>query len=106
MGCPDQVPPTLSRYVEPNTKGLKHPLPSGVTILELGVDLQSEVISACVLRSLREDFDKAAQAATWQWRFKIPRLTGSERGFGLTVTVCTPDQRCRPKTVNTQKSGS
>jgi outer membrane biosynthesis protein TonB len=77
-----------------------------VTILELGVDRQGEVISSCVLRSLRADFDKAAQAATWQWRFTIPRLTGSERGVVLTVTVCTPDQRCHPKTANTQKSGN
>ena len=105
VGCPDQTPPTLARHVAPNTKGLKNPLPSGVTIIELGVDLQGEVVSACVIRGLRADFDKAAQAAAWQWRFKLPVLTGSERGFVLTVTVCTPDQRCHPKTSSTQKNG-
>lgn len=106
MGCPDQVPPTLTRRVEPNTSDLTKPLPSGATIMELGVDLQGEVISACVIRSARKDFDRAAQAAAWQWRFKIPRITGNERGFVLTVIVCTPDQRCDPKTANTQKSGN
>jgi hypothetical protein len=106
VGCADQTPPTLTRHVEPNTKRLKHPLPKGATIIELGVDLQGEVVSACVIRSLREDFDKAAQAATWQWRFKIPRLTGNERGFVLTVSVCSPDQRCDPKTASTQKRAS
>ena len=105
VGCPDQAP-TLTRHVEPNTKGLKHPLPSGAAIVELGVDLQGEVVSACVIRGVREDFDKAAQAATWQWRFKVPRLTGKERGFVVSVVVCTPDQRCRPKTANTGKSSS
>jgi outer membrane biosynthesis protein TonB len=74
--------------------------------MELGVDLQGEVISACVIRSVREDFDKAAQRAAWHWRFKLPRLAGNERGFVLTVSVCTPDQRCHPKMANTQKSGS
>ena len=74
--------------------------------MELGVDLQGEVISACVVRSVRKDFDRAAQAAARQWLFKIPRITGNERGFVLTVIVCTPDQRCDPKTANIQKSGN
>ena len=75
-------------------------------IMELGVDLQGEVISACVIRSVRQDFDRAAQAAARQWLFKIPMVTGNQRGFVLTVSVCTPDQRCDPKSANTQKSGN
>jgi len=72
--------------------------------MELAVDLQGKVVSACVLRSVREDFDNAAQAATWQWRFKIPKLTGSEPGFVLTVVICTPDRRCHQQTA--QESGN
>jgi hypothetical protein len=106
VGCPHQVPPTLTRRVEPNITDVKKPLPSGATIMELGVDLQGEVISACVIRSVRKDFGGAAQAAARQWLFKIPRITGNERGFVLTVIVCTPDQRCDPKTANIQKSGN
>ena len=105
VGCLDQTPPTLTRHVAPNIKGLKHPLPSGATIIELGVDLQGEVVSACVIRGIREDFDKRAQDAASQWRFKLPRLTGNERGFVLTVSVCTPDQRCHPKSANIRGSG-
>jgi TonB family protein len=104
VGCPDQAP-LLTRHVQPDTKRLKHPLPSGAIIVELGVDLQGEVVSACVIRGVRDDYDRAAQAAARQWRFKVPKLTGNERGFVLTVSVCTPDQRCNPKIENVQKSG-
>lgn len=108
VGCPDQIPPTLTRRIEPNINGLRHPLASGVTIMELGVDLQGQVVSSCVLRRLRDDFDKAAQAATWQWRFRLPRLTGGERGFVVTVAVCTPDQheRCRNKPETLKRSAT
>jgi hypothetical protein len=93
VGCPDP-PPTLARHIEPKVDRLKRPLPTGMTILEIGVNLEGDVVSACVIRSLRDDFDKAAQAAVLQWRWKIPKLKGKERGFVVTVTVCTPDKPC------------
>jgi len=106
VGCPDQVPPTLIRHVAPNTKALKQPMPSGATLIELGVDRQGAVISACVIRGVRDDFDKAAQAAAWQWRFKLPKLTGNERGFVLTVSVCTPDRHCHQQSARPRASSA
>jgi hypothetical protein len=59
------------------------------------VDLHGEVVSG-VVRGVRDDFDRAAQAATRQWRFKLPELTGKERGFVLLVTgTASSDQRRR-----------
>ena len=91
VGCADP-PPVETRRVEPSLKDVRRPLPSGVAILELGVDITGQPVSACVLRSVRDDFDKAAQAAALQSRWKVPPLKGRERGFALTITVCTPDR--------------
>jgi hypothetical protein len=91
VGCIDP-PPAETHRVDPSLKDVRHPLPSGVAILELGVDLMGQPVSACILRSVRDDFDKAAQAAALQSRWKVPQLKGHERGFALTVTACTPDR--------------
>jgi hypothetical protein len=94
VGCPDSSAAlTETRHVEPALDGLRRPLPSGVAILELGIDLQGVVVSACVAKGVRDDFDAAAQAAALQgrWHVAMP-LTGSERGFAIDVTVCTPDR--------------
>jgi hypothetical protein len=39
------------------------PFPSGVVILEAGIDEKGQAVSACVLRGIRSDVDKAAQFA-------------------------------------------
>jgi hypothetical protein len=49
---------------------LQRPLPTGVAILEIGVDGEGHVVSACVLRGVRQDFDEAAQHAALQSRWK------------------------------------
>jgi hypothetical protein len=95
VGCPDPGPiPT--RRVEPDLKKLQRPLPRGVAILEVGIDLEGRVVSACVVRGLRNDFDKAAQAAVRQGQWTVGLRRGKERGFVLYVSVCTPDNKCGP----------
>jgi hypothetical protein len=60
--------------------------------LEVGVDLNGKVVSACIMRGVRDDFDKAAQAAALasQWKMPVPHVR--VRGYVLTVTACTPDR--------------
>jgi hypothetical protein len=92
--CPDP-PPRLIGTFKPNVAHVRRPLPSGGVILELGVNLAGEVVSACVVRSLRSDFDSAAQRAAIQSRWTVPKARiGKERGFLLYVSVCTPDKKC------------
>jgi hypothetical protein len=94
VGCADPVSVlTETRHVEPALRDLRHPLPSGVAILELGIDLEGTVVSACVAKGLREDFDAAAQAAALQSRWNVAKpLKGREQGIAIFVTVCTPDK--------------
>ena len=93
VGCP-YVPPILLHRVEPAVKSLRRPLPRGTAILEVGVNLEGQVVSACVVRGVRSDFDRAAQAAALRSRWRASERKGSERGFVLSVTFCTPDT-CR-----------
>jgi len=93
VGCPDS-PPVQTHRVEASVKQLWRPLPSGVAILEIGVNVHGEVVSACVVRGVRRDFDEAAQRASLQGRWKWTAGEGRQRGFVLTVTFCTPDQQC------------
>ena len=94
VGCPDP-PPTLIEPIQTDVTQLRRPRPSGMAILEIGVNLKGEVVSACVLRSLRSDFDVAAQRAWMKSRWKVPQQRrGDERGFIITVTACTPGQKC------------
>ena len=95
VGCPDPVPMMLTEthHVEPALKDVRRPLPSGVAILELGIDLEGTVVSACVAKGVRDDFDAAAQAAALQSRWNVPKpLKGTEAGFTIYMTACTPDR--------------
>jgi hypothetical protein len=94
VGCPDSSAAlTETRHVEPTLGDLRRPLPSGVAVLELGIDLEGTVVTACVAKGVRDDFDKAAQAAALQSRWSVRKpLKGMERGFAISVTVCTPDR--------------
>src|SRR6185436_21009028 len=57
VGCPNPVPVPIRR-VAPNIKTLPQPHPRGSAILELGINEDGRVVSACVLRGLRSDFDQ------------------------------------------------
>jgi TonB family protein len=94
VGCPGR-PPTLIRHVEPNLKSVARPYPSGMAILELGINPDGRVISACVLRGVRSDFDKAAQTAAMQWRWTPKTIRGTRVGVALTVSVTAPGHQRR-----------
>lgn len=92
VGCPGPVPVPLRR-VSPNIRTLRKPHPKGTAILELGVNKDGHVVSACVLRGLRSDFDKAAQAAALQWLWTPKFVNGKPVGVVITVAFDTPDVR-------------
>jgi TonB family protein len=89
VGCPGP-PPRLLQRVDPDLTKVARPYPSGVAILEVGIDEKGHVLSACVLRGVRFDFDNAAQAAALKWRWNPMRLNGKPIGVVMTVTVGTP----------------
>lgn len=68
-------------------KDVARPHLDGAAILEIGVNTDGRVLSACVLRSLRPDFDRAAQAAARKWRFKPKLLNGTSVGVAMTVSI-------------------
>jgi TonB family protein len=72
-------------------KTLRQPHPKGVAILELGINEEGRVVSACVLRGVRSDFDEAAQAAALQWLWTPKVVKGKPVGVVVTVTFDTPD---------------
>lgn len=92
VGCSEPQGAVETRHVEPSPKQVHAPLPSGVVILEVGVDLNGKVVSVCIMRGIRDDFDKAAQAAALAGQWKIPAPSVPVRGYVLTVTACTPDR--------------
>ena len=92
VGCSEPQHAVETRHVEPTLQHVHAPLPSGVVILEVGVDLHGKVVSACVMRGIRDDFDQAAQAAALANQWKIPAPHVPVRGYVLTVTACTPDR--------------
>lgn len=55
---------------------LRRPLPRRVAIAEIGINLDGEVVSACIIRGLRSDFDKAVQVAALQGRWKMLERRG------------------------------
>lgn len=89
VGCPPPHPGPVSRPA-PDIRKLKRPHPTGVAILELAIDKNGHVVSACVLRSLRSDFDKAAQDAALKSMWKPQRLKGQPVGAFMTVTFQIP----------------
>jgi TonB family protein len=86
VGCPGP-PPTITRRVAPDMKNVARPHPDGTAILEIGVNTEGRVISACVLRTLRPDFDRAAQAAARRWRFEPKLLKATPVGVAMTATI-------------------
>lgn len=89
VGCPNPVP-VLIYPVEPDTNTLQKPSPSGTAILELGINEEGHVVSACVLRGVRSDFDKAAQAAALKWVWTPKVVESQPVGVVMTVTFETP----------------
>lgn len=85
------TPPKRILYVAPDLTTVAKPCPSGVVILELAINEKGVVVSSCLLRGIRSDFDKAAQLAALQWRFNPYRPKGKPVGVVMTVTVTTPD---------------
>ena len=92
VGCPPPHPVPVSRPA-PDTRTLKRPHPAGVAILELAINKKGQVVSACVLRSLRSDFDKAAQAAALKSLWKPQLLKGQPVGAFMAVTFEVPAGR-------------
>jgi TonB family protein len=74
----------------PKPSKLGRPHPEGLAILEIGINDTGHVVSACVLRGLRPDADRAAQEAVLQWRFTPTHLNGRPMGVIFTVTVRFP----------------
>ena len=104
VGCPDP-PPVQVHRVEPSMQGVRRPLARGIAILELGINLSGEVVSACIVRGLRSDFDRAVVAAALQSRWQIPERKGMERGFVVTVAFCTPNNPdCTPPAMRQPRS--
>jgi hypothetical protein len=91
VGCPEPHA-VETHHVEPSLAHVHAPAPSGIVIIEAGVDLSGKVVSACVMRSVRDDFDKAAQRAALASQWKIPAPRVPVRGYVLTLTACTPDR--------------
>ena len=89
---PPPHPVAVSRP-DPDIRALKRPHPTGVAILELAINKNGRVVSACVLRSLRSDFDKAAQAAALKSLWKPQLLKGQPVGAFMTVTFEAPAVR-------------
>lgn len=95
VGGHPPLPPKLITRVEPDLTKVAKPYPCGVAILELGIDERGYVVSSCVERGVRDDFDKAAQAATRKWRYAISYYQGQPVGMVPTVTVTAPDRSCQ-----------
>ena len=93
VGCSGFVLKRI-RWDPPDPKTVARPYPDGVVIVEAGIDQKGQVVSACVLRGVRSDFDKAAQVAVLKWKFDPLMLQGQSVSAFLTVTVCTPDRKC------------
>jgi TonB family protein len=96
VGCPGPAPVPLRR-VTPNIETLRQQHPNGIAILELGISEEGRVVSACVLRGVRSDFDKAAQAAALKWLWTPTAVKGKPVGVVVTVTFrhSRRAQRCR-----------
>lgn len=97
IGCSGS-PPKKTHDAQPKLDGVKTPYPAGMVILELLVDEAGVPQSSCVLRGVRDDFDRAAQEATMNWRFKplVLRIGSSADAEPVpvvfTVTVDAPNK--------------
>ena len=91
MGYPC-APPRLLEWIAPDLKDVAKPHPQGAAILEIGIGKRGEVVSACVLRGVRADFDCAAQEAARHWRYSVPTLWGEPIGLVSAVVVAAPSR--------------
>ena len=96
VGCPGP-PPQVKSWVVPDLTSVARPYPSGVVILELGINKTGLAVSACVLRGVRSDFDEAVQAAALRSRWNSYLPHGKPVGLVMTTTVCTPDLNCNAR---------
>ena len=92
-GCPGSLPKVKSQ-IAPDLTSVARPYPSGEVVLQLGINEKGLVVSACVLRGVRSDFDQAAQAAALHWRWSPCLLHGQPIGAIEAITICTPDRNC------------
>jgi hypothetical protein len=90
VGCPGP-PPVPTRRATPDLKNVSPPHPRGTAIIELGVDEKGRAVSACVLRGVRTDFDRAAQAAALRWLWTPKVVKGRPVGFVSAITFPTGD---------------
>jgi TonB family protein len=89
VGCPPPPPVPISSPV-PDVAKLPEPHPTGIAIVEIGVSEVGRVVSACVLRGVRPDFDRAAQEAALRSRWTPKLLNGRPVGVVMTVTYQFP----------------
>lgn len=85
VGCPPPYPMPIFRP-RADVSALQRPLPTGVAILEIAIDESGRVVSACVLRGVRPDADKAAQRAALGSTWTRKLLNGRPVGVVMTVT--------------------
>jgi TonB family protein len=90
VGCPGPLPVAIRR-IAPNINTVREPRPKGTAILELGVNEEGHVVSACVLRGVRSDFDQAAQAAALEWLWTPKVVKGQRVGVVVTLAFDAPD---------------
>jgi hypothetical protein len=103
VGCSEPQHAVETHHVTMALTHVRKPPPSGVVILEIGVDLTGKVVSACVKLGVRDDFDKAAQTAALASQWKIPAPPTGVRGYVLTITECTPEPECKQRPILREK---
>ena len=69
---------------------LAEPHPIGIAIVEIGVNRDGRVVSACVLRGVRSDLDTAAQRAALRSLWTPQLLHGRPVGAVLTISFRFP----------------
>ncbi len=76
----------LLRRVEPDLRKVSRPYPTGVVILEAGIDETGKVKTVCVLRGLRDDVNQATIAAVRRWQFD-PAHTREGQPWPVVMTL-------------------
>lgn len=75
------------KQVRPDLSGVARPFPTGAVLLEVGLGDTGEVKSVCLVRGLRADVDKAAEAAVRQWRFEPARWRSTGAAFPIVIEI-------------------
>ena len=86
--------PRLIRRVEPNLAHVSAPHPSGVVVLEIGVDETGTVRAACVSRGVGTEVDASVLRAVLAWKYapatvKKLGLPGRKLGDAVRVVITT-----------------